>query len=133
MKKSQSIPHAKSAFTLLEIMLVIVIIGIIAAIAISNIDPGAASDSARRTSAAVSIGEMSTAVARYQMDTGRVPANLDALVSNPGATGWKGPYLRRIRIDPWGDPYTFTSSGSTFEIRSNAGGSEGGPISSNDL
>jgi len=140
MKPSQSIPHsalrtphAKSAFTLLEIMLVIVIIGIIAAIAISNIDPGAASDNARRTSTAVTIGEMSTAVARYQMDTGRLPANLEALVTNPGTPGWKGPYLRRLRNDAWGEPFTYTASGSSFEIRSNATGSEAGPISSNDL
>lgn len=125
--------HAKSGFTLLEIMLVIVIIGIIAAIAIGNIDPGAASEGARRTSAEVEIGQISNAVERYRMDTGRMPTSLESLVSNPGTQGWRGPYLRRLRNDPWGEPFTFSASGSTFEIRSNAGGTEGGPISSRDL
>lgn len=136
--RSHSHPQAhalsrKSAFTLLEIMLVIVIIGVIAAIAIGNLDVLRTSDEARRTATRTQIGQLSTAVGRYGMDVGQLPNSLDALVTNPGANNWKGPYLQRIPNDRWGDPYTYTVSGRTFEIRSNAGGSEGGPISSNDI
>lgn len=129
-------PHAlnrKAAFTLLEIMLVIVIIGVIAAIAIGNLDVMRTSDEARRTATQAQIGQIATAVGRYGMDVGQLPNSLDALVTNPGVQNWKGPYLNRIPNDRWGDPFTYTVSGRTFEIRSNAGGSEGGPISSNDL
>lgn len=125
--------RARQGFTLLEIMLVIVIIGIVAATAISIIDPGGATRDARRTQAQVQIGQLATAVQRFYMDTGRMPSNLEALRTNPGVNNWRGPYATRINQDPWGEEYIFTSSGSTFEIRSNAGGTEGGPISSNDL
>jgi general secretion pathway protein G len=125
--------QTRRGFTLLEIMLVIVIIGIVAATAISIIDPGGATRDARRTQAQVQIGQLATAVQRFYMDTGRMPANLEALRTNPGVNNWRGPYATRINQDPWGEDYIFTSSGSTFEIRSNAGGTEGGPISSLDL
>jgi len=124
---------AKSAFTLLEIMLVIVIIGVIAAIAIGQLDVIGTSNEAKRTAAITQIGQISTAVQRYYMDVGKMPSNLEALKSDPGADNWKGPYLRKIKDDPWGDPFTYSASGVTFEITSNAGGTPGGPISSDDL
>jgi general secretion pathway protein G len=123
----------RAGFTLLEIMLVIVIIGVIAAIAIGNLDVVGTSNQAKRTAATTQIGQISTAVQRFYMDTGKMPSTLDGLVSNPGQNGWKGPYLKKLKPDPWGETFTYTSSGSNYEIKTNAGGSEGGPISSNDL
>ena len=55
----------RAAFTLLEIMLVIVIIGVIAAVAIGNLDPGATADHAKRTTTETQIGGLSVAVERY--------------------------------------------------------------------
>jgi len=129
-------PYSKkrrSAFTLLEVMLVIMIIGVIAIIAINNLDIVGTSDKARRTATTTLIGQLSTAVNRYYLDVGKMPSNLEALTSNPGAENWGGPYLQKIKPDAWGDPFTYSSSGRSFEIRSSGGGSEAGPISSNDL
>lgn len=124
----------RAAFTLLEIMLVIVIIGVIAAVAIGNLDPGATADHAKRTATATQIGGISVAVERYYMDVGKLPPSLDALVSNSGAKNWKGPYLKKIKPDAWGDTFTYAPGGGrAYEVRSNAGGSEGGAISSKDL
>lgn len=123
----------RSGFTLIEIMLVIMILGIIAVVSMNNLDIAGRSDQARRTATQSLIGQMSTAVNSYYIDIGRMPANLEALTSDPGVQGWKGPYLMQLRQDPWGDAFTYTTSGNRFEIISQAGGTEGGPISSNDL
>ena len=123
----------RAGFTLLEIMLVIVIIGVIAAIAIGNLDVVGTSNQAKRTAAITQVGQISTAVQRFYMDTGKMPTSLEGLVSNPGQNGWKGPYLKKLKPDPWGEAFTFSASGGTYEIKCNAGGTEGGPISSNDL
>ncbi|MGA0332871.1 MAG: type II secretion system protein GspG [Kiritimatiellia bacterium] len=125
--------HRRAGFTLLEVMLVIMIIGVIAIIAINNLDIVGTSDKARRTATETLIGQLSTAVNRYYLDVGKMPPSLDALISNPGEQNWGGPYLQKIKPDAWGDAFTFSSSGRSFEIRSGGGGSEGGPISSNDL
>lgn len=132
-KRSGNRSGNRSGFTLIEIMLVIMILGIIAVVSMNNLDIAGRSDQARRTATESLIGQMSTAVNSYYLDVGRMPANLQALTSDPGVRGWKGPYLMQLRQDPWGDDFTFTTSGNRFEIISQAGGTEGGPISSNDL
>ncbi|MCC5847067.1 MAG: type II secretion system protein GspG [Verrucomicrobia bacterium] len=123
----------KSAFTLLEILLVIVIITVVAGVAISNLDIIGTSEGARRDATAIEIQQLSSVVQRYYLDVGSLPPNLDALVTNPGASNWRGPYLRSAPTDAWRNPYTYTTSGREFEIRSDANGSEDGPISSNDF
>lgn len=125
--------NRRAGFTLLEIMLVIMIIGVIAIIAINNLDIVGTSDKARRTATETLIGQLSTAVNRYYLDVGKMPSSLESLTSDPGVKNWGGPYLKKIKPDAWGDPFTYSLSGKDFEIRSNAGGSEDGPISSNDL
>jgi hypothetical protein len=47
--------------------------------------------------------------------------------------GWRGPYIKKLPKDRWNDAYIFSATGNQYEIRSNAGGSEKGPLSSNDL
>jgi len=125
-------PHT-SGFTLLEVMLVVVIIGFIAVMAINNLNVVGTSDRARRTTTATIIGQTVTAVNSYYLDVGKMPPNLNALISDPGARNWAGPYLLKVKPDAWGEPLQYSTSGSTFEIRSAAGGTDGGPISSNDL
>jgi len=123
----------RSGFTLIEIMLVVMIIGIIAVVSMNNLDIVGRSDQARRTATESLIGQMTTAVNSYYLDVSRMPPNLEALTTDPGVPNWKGPYLLRIRNDPWGDPFEYRVTGNRFEIISSAGGSDGGPISSNDL
>ena len=130
---SEKSPSKKSAFTLLEILLVIVIITVVAGVAISQLDIIGTADSARRDATAIEIQQLSSVVQRYYLDVGSLPPNLEALVTNPGATNWRGPYRRTMPTDAWGNPFTYSASGRDFEIRSDANGSEGGPISSNDF
>lgn len=125
--------NRRAGFTLLEIMLVIMILGVIAIVAMNNLDIVGTSDKARRTATETLIGQLTTAVNSYYMDVGKMPSNLDALTTDPGVKGWKGPYQLKLKPDAWGDPFTYSVSGTKFEIRSTAGGTEDGPISSNDL
>jgi len=131
MKKQTN--RLKEAFTLIEVMLVVMIIGVIALVAIGNLDIVGTSDKARRTATESLIGQLSTSINSYYLDVGKMPANLNALSADPGARGWRGPYVTKLKPDAWGDAFTYSVSGSKFEIRSTAGGTEGGLISSNDL
>ena len=123
----------KSAFTLLEILLVIVIITVVAGVAISQLNPIAEIDRTRRDTTGIKIQQLTTVVRRYAMDVGSLPPNLDALVTDPGVTNWRGPYSSSVPTDAWGTPFIYSASGREFEIRSDADGTDGGPISSNDF
>jgi general secretion pathway protein G len=106
-----------SGFTLIEMMLVVIIIGVLAAIVFPNLVGRA--QRARDTSARAQVsGTFSTALDLYEQDTGSYPTTaqgLDALLKEPdGATGWKGPYLKsdQIPLDPWGRPYQYVCPGA---------------------
>jgi general secretion pathway protein G len=110
----------KKAFTLIEIMLVVIIIGVLAAMVVPNIS--GRSEQSRRTAARTDIdANISTALDLYRMDTGRYPSTdqgLLSLVAAPAASAavpnWSGPYLKKKRLpqDPWGRPYAYTSPGT---------------------
>lgn len=128
-----AIRNQKSGFTLIEILLVIAIIAMVAVVALRQLDIIGTTEDAKRDTTTIQIQQLATTVQRFYLDTGRLPSSLNDLVTNPGVDNWRGPYERRLPTDQWGDPFVYTVSGRQFEIRSNAGGSERGPISSNDL
>lgn len=109
----------RCAFTLVEILLVVIIIGILAAMIIPNI--AGRGEEARRSAAKADImANISAALDMYEIDNGRHPTTeqgLAALVSEPTTgpqpTRWKGPYLKRrkIPVDPWGRNYVYASPG----------------------
>jgi len=118
-------------FTLMELLVVLVIIGLLAAFVgptlYQRISP------AKQTVARSQMGSFMTALDNYLIDVGRYPTNqqgLSALRSDPGIPGWNGPYLKKsIPLDPWGNDYVFKSPGRNggFEIVSfGADGLEGG-------
>jgi type II secretion system protein G len=80
-----------------------------------------------------------SAIEAYYRDCGRYPTTaegLAALVTNPGAPGWAGPYLTEIPLDPWSNPYRFTSPGThgDFDIVSfGADGRPGGSADNEDV
>jgi general secretion pathway protein G len=121
-------------FTLIEIMVVVVIIGLLAAIVapnlIGNIDKAAVSRAKQ------DIRSIETALNLYRLDNFKYPSSdvgLEGLVKNPGeqnAPNWKsGGYLRKIPVDPWNNPYHYRYPGQRgeFDVFSyGADGREGG-------
>jgi general secretion pathway protein G len=115
-----SLVHPRSrrcGFTLLEILVVLAIIGLLAALAIANIDKifGGAQTTAADTFVRQSI---KTALFTYRMNMGDYPSTaegLQALVARPTTSSgkWNGPYTTdgKIPLDPWGEPYQYAYPG----------------------
>jgi len=128
-------------FTLIEMVLVIVIIGIISTIAMKSLQTS--TEQARFDTTVAEMDDLARAIVGderlvsggfrtdfgYVGDIGALPVNLDALVSNPGGyTTWKGPYIRSdftqntddYKRDAWNQPYTYAGG---LSISSTGGGS----------
>lgn len=105
--------RSRLGFTLTEIMLVVVIIGILAALVIPKI--AGSSERARVTAAQADInGGIKSAVGQYEVDNGFYPKSLQDLIVQPGnAKNWHGPYFDppKLPVDPWGNPYIYTYPG----------------------
>ena len=109
--------HRQSGFTLIEIMVVVVILGILAALVAPNVIRRI--DDARVTKAKQDIRAYETALNLYRMDNFRYPTTeqgLEALVkqpTDPNIKNWKaGGYIQNLRKDPWNNDYTYISPGS---------------------
>ncbi len=105
-------------FTLIEIMVVVVIIGILAALVVPNVMSRV--DQANVTKAKQDIQTIGAALDMYRLDNFKYPSTdqgLQALVQQPSdARNWRGPYLKGgLRKDPWGNDYRYTYPGSRGE------------------
>jgi general secretion pathway protein G len=116
-------------FTLIELMVVLVIIGILAALIVPNVLDRA--DDARVTAAKTDINNIVQALKLYRLDNQRYPSSeqgLQALVSKPTAGAipgnWK-PYLEKLPNDPWGRPYQYLNPGIKGEIDVMSFGADG--------
>jgi general secretion pathway protein G len=100
---------SRRGFTLTELMLVVVIIGILAALVIPKIAGN--SERARVTAATTDInGGIKSALGQYEIDNGFFPKSLQDLIVQPGnAKNWHGPYFDppRLPVDPWNNPYVY--------------------------
>lgn len=129
----------EAGFTLVELLVVLVILALLAALVGPKVI-GYMSSSKVKT-AHVQIAAYQTALELYHLDLGRYPQStegLAALAKAPsGATGWAGPYLdKAVAADPWGTPYDYTSAadGSGYTLRSfGADGKEGGEGDNADI
>jgi general secretion pathway protein G len=103
---------AKKAFTLVELMLVVTIIGVLVAMIVPRM--AGRSDQARAAVAKADVDlNIATAIKLYEMDTGSYPTGLDVLLAVPdSSTGVKGPYLEKKPIDPWGREYQYKCPGT---------------------
>ncbi|MDR3377828.1 MAG: type II secretion system major pseudopilin GspG [Verrucomicrobiae bacterium] len=101
--------RAARGFTLVELMLVVVIIGILAALVIPKIAGN--SERARITAAIADIrGGIKSALGQYEVDNGSYPKSLQDLLTPPAnAKNWHGPYLEstKLPVDPWGNAYIY--------------------------
>ncbi len=143
---NQSFPRRTSitararGFTLIEIMVVIVIIGIIGALFVPNII--GRGDQARRTAVENDLRSIGATLDLYRLDNAYYPSTeqgLEALVSKPG--GFPEPrnyspdgYAKRLPTDPWGNPYVYASADRGFELYSlGADGVDGGDDAGADI
>ncbi len=115
MQKEKFRPGA--GFTLVEIMLVVIIIGALAAMVIPRLS--GRSEQAKKAVARTDIdSQLSTALKLYELDNGNFPTTsqgLEALLKEPTSSpvpkNWNGPYLEKRPVDPWGSPYVYKSPG----------------------
>lgn len=116
------IPSRSSGFTLLEIMIVVVILGVLAALVVPKVM--SRPDEARLVAAKQDIAALQQALKLYRLDNFVYPTTeqgLQALVSKPSTQpvppNWKGGgYLDRLPKDPWGSPYQYLSPGVHGEV-----------------
>lgn len=103
----------KDGFTLIELMIVVVILGLLATIVMPRIL--GRPEQARRMKAKVDIRNIESALALFKTDTGRFPTTsegLNVLVTDPGIKGYnKECYLDKVPLDPWGNRYIYLSPG----------------------
>jgi general secretion pathway protein G len=125
----QSKQKSTGAFTLVEIMVVVIILGILAATIIPQFI--GSSQDAKVAAAKASVAELESAVDRFYVQMDRYPTadeGLNVLVDPPANDEdkkWRGPYVKQLRDDPWSHPYQYACPGThhptSFDIWS-AGG-----------
>ena len=116
-------------FTLIELMVVVLIIGVLAALIVPNVLDRA--DDARVTAAKTDVNNLMQALKLYRLDNQRYPTGeqgLQALLSKPtagpAAANWKA-YLDVLPNDPWGKPYVYLNPGIKGEIDVMSFGADG--------
>ena len=132
--------NKQGGFTLIEVMVVIVILGIMAALVVPNLV--GRQDQAQVTAARSDIAAIGNALDLYRLDNNAYPSTeqgLEALVEKPSGfpepRNWRSPYLRKkLPEDPWGNPSQYLSTDQGFELFSyGADGQEGGEGTSADI
>jgi len=116
-------------FTLIELMVVLVIIGVLAALIVPNVLDR--TDDARTTAARTDVANLMQALKLYRLDNFRYPTaeqGLQALIAKPSSApvppNWR-PYLEKLPNDPWGRPYQYLNPGIKGEVDVMSFGADG--------
>ncbi len=111
------IKFLKAGFTLVEIMLVVIIIGALAAMIIPRLS-GRGEEAKAKVAKSDIDANLATALKLYELDNGSYPTTAQGLAAlrvkpntNPLPQNWNGPYVEKDPIDPWGRPYIYASPG----------------------
>ena len=108
--RNSQIINRRSAFTLVEMLLVITIIGILAALVVPKMM--GRSEQARQAAARADLSSIKTALDAFEVDNGYYPKSIGDLIQMPqGVKNWHGPYLDKIPQDPWGNNYVYVCPG----------------------
>src|SRR2546421_5633110 len=132
--KTRLFKNGSRGFTLIEMMVVLVVIGILAAAIIPQFIH--TTKDAKISAAKGNVAELESAVGRFNVNMDRYPTTeegLKALVEAPAGeeSKWRGPYISTLRDDPWGNPYQYRCPGmqhpATFDVWSRGkDGADGG-------
>jgi general secretion pathway protein G len=131
MDRRERILRNQRGFTLAELMIVVVIIGLLAGLVLPNLFKKLGKG--QQASAKAQIELLGQALDQFRLDTGRYPTTqegLQSLISDPGVENWDGPYLKKTKslpIDPWRKDYIYQSPGSHGEYDLLSYGRDGQP------
>lgn len=127
--KRNYIMHHEDGFSLMELMIVMVILGLLASLVGPTLfnKVGKANQGTAKTQISMLMGALDA----YRLDIGHYPSQqegLEALMVNPDEEKWDGPYLKKgLPSDPWGTPYHYQNPGEHGEIDIFSYGSDNSP------
>lgn len=103
----------RGGFTLIELLLVMVILGVLAALVVPKFTNR--TQDAKLTAAKTDIANLEVALDAFEIDAGRYPTTEEGLAAllqaPPNVTTWKGPYIKRAPNDPWSNAYVYRYPG----------------------
>jgi len=116
MSKRQNLRCRRRYFSLIEIMVVVVIIGLLSGIVGLNVTRQIGK--ARWNTAKAEVATLNDGADAFYFDMGIFPRSLDELVRSPGSDKWDGPYLKPPKVpkDPWGQDYHYDYPGQHGEF-----------------
>lgn len=115
-ERNQEIRRKDAGFTLIEILLVVVIIGMLAAVAGMKLT--GKMGGAQKNVAKQGLAVIEQAVDLYEVDNGKLPESLQNLMTKGGEINWNGPYLKKAEglKDPYGTEYQYSKQGNNYTI-----------------
>lgn len=138
-EKKQTCLEGDKGFTLIELMVVVIIIGLMAALVAPKLFGKVEQSRVKAAQAQVEL--IGSALDQFRLDTGRYPTTSEGLAALRANTGgierWAGPYLKKeVPSDPWGRPYAYTSPGEHDDydlVSLGADGAAGGEGENQDI